>query len=285
MVESLLLRLTVEELCLLQGSLGIDELPGFETNLLSELDDAQRIQALRTAAHTLRARGLVGWDETAHPRLHPAVAAIVLDYAHPCYTFFVDTFVASKRVLPFLYVIGQQAIYEQCQPEPDVLQLRVLDQEALWKRLLPKLRQEQPPDSIGPDAVGARFISPSDTEAWQGEMIQSVLQVGVEVARENEEAAYRLFANFLSQPLAQRLAAAYHNPEVVQYMARWRQTPTQEHPLPEAALTIVQGQEWSFLLWVEEPQKGDEALVAVRPAAHTLLQAYIMQLLPPSLNA
>ncbi len=280
MSEPILLRLTAEELCLLQGALGIDVFPGFEANLLSELDDVQRTQALRTAAHTLRARGLVGRDETSRPRINPVVAEILLDYAQPWYTLFVDTYVVSTRVLPFLYVVGKQAIYEQCQPESDVVQLRVLDQEKLWKRLYPKLEQQEPSDDIEPNSVGVPFISPS----WQGEIIQSVLKAGVEVARENEEAASRLFSNSLSQPLAERLAAAYHDPKVVQYMARWEQTPTQEHQLPEVALTILQGQEWSFLLWVEEPQKGDEARVVVRPATHNLLQACIMQLLPPSIN-
>jgi len=268
MSEPILLRLTAEELSLLQSALRIDKLPGFELDLLSELNDTQRTQALRTAAHTLRARGLVGWDGTSRPRINPAVAEILLDYAHPRYTLFVDTYVASTRVIPFLYVIGKQAIYEQCQPEPDVLQLRLLNQEQLWKRLFPELEQH----------------ASSGREDLQGAIIQSVLNEGVEMARENVEAAHQLFSDFLSQSLSERLAAVYHDPKVVQYIGRWAQTPTREHPLPDAALTILQGQEETFLLWLEEPQKGDEARVAVRLAARNLLQAYIMQVLPPSMG-
>lgn len=269
MAKPILLRLAVEELCLLQKALGIEELPGFEANLFSMLDDAQRVQALRTAAHTLRARGLVGWDETAHPRMNPVVAEMLLDYAHPQQTLFVDTYVVSTRAIPFLYVVGKQAIYEQCQPEPDVLQLRILlDEEQLWRRLFPKLEQKEPMSG----------------EMWHGKITQNMLYKGVEVAREDQEAACQLFSNFLTLPLAARLAEAYHDPKVVQYMGRWEQTPTQQRLFPDAALTILQGQEWSFLLWVEEPQKGDEALVVVQPAENNLLQAYILQVLPPSVR-
>ncbi len=268
MPESIILRLAAEELCLLQSVLQINELPGFEANLLSELDDTSRVQALRTAEHTLRARELVGWDEIQRPHVNPVVAEVLLDYAHPRYTLFVDTYLTSRRVMPFFYVVGEQAIYEQCQPEPDVVQLRVLDQEELWKRLYPKLEQNEAPDG----------------EAVQGEIIQSVLNKGIEVAREDTEAASRLFSASLPQPLAEKLAEAYSEPDVVQYIARWEQVPTEEHPAPDAALTIVQGSASSYLLWIEEPNKGQEARVAVRPAIRTLLQSYIMQMLPPSTN-
>ncbi|MBV9713365.1 MAG: hypothetical protein JO011_20880 [Ktedonobacteraceae bacterium] len=250
---------------------------------------------MRTAAHTLRARGLVGWDETQRPCINPAVSEMLLDYAHPRYTLFGDTSVASTRVIPFFYIVGKQAIYEQCQPEPDVVQLRILSQEELWKRLYPDLRQEEPSEEKDPDGVGSPFTSPSNQEphgvgvpftspSTQGQIIQSILNEGVKLAREDQERASQLFSNSLPQPLAEKLAAAYHKPLVVQYIARWEQVPTQKHPTPDAALTILQGPEQSFLLWVEELHKGKQAPVAVHLAANNLLQTYITQVLPPCMS-
>ncbi len=271
MPENIVLRLTPEELYLLQSALGIDELPGFDSDLLAKLDDVQREQALATADHTLRARGLVGWDETRHRMVNPTLAALLLDYAHPRYTLFVDTYIASTRVAPFLYIfgspdnIGGQAIYEQCEPEPDVLQLRILaSYEELEQRLYPKLPQEQ---------RGAAYL--------QGRIVQRELNAGVKVARENPTLAQQIFSISLESPAATELAIAYHEPQVVQYMARWKQTPTMDHPTPNVALTILQGPKRSYLLWVEEPSPGEMAMVMVQRASAELLQSYLTRLLPP----
>jgi len=269
MSEALILRLTSEELCLLQRNLAIDELPGIATDLLPGLNDVQKTQALTTAEHTLRGRNLVGWDDAQQRVIHPVLAQVLLDYAHPRHTLFVDTYIVSTRVLPFFYVFGEQAIYEHCQPEPDVLQFRILaSHEELGMWLYPNLGQPE--------------LSTED--AGQEHIVQCVLNAGVKVVQEDEQAAYRLFSDALSQPLAKQLAAAYHAPKVVQYMARWQQTPTPEHPIPNAALTILQGQEQSYLLWLEEPEKGEDALVAVQPAISTNLRSCLAQMLPPAAN-
>src|SRR5689334_19781980 len=90
--------------------------------LLAGVDEASRAQALTCADHSLRARGMVGWDDRARRSIAPMIASILLDYAQPRYTLFVDTYLVSTRAMPFLYVFGEHATYEQCQPEPDVLQ-------------------------------------------------------------------------------------------------------------------------------------------------------------------
>lgn len=171
------------------------------------------MQAFITAEHTLRGRKLVGWGDAQQRVIYPTLAQILLDYAHPRSTLFVDTSLVFTRVLPFFYVFGEHAIYECCQPEPDVLQFRVLtsrDELEMW--LYPDLgeREQAAEDSL------------------QGYIVQKVLQEGVKVAREDKGAAALLFAGALSQALAEQLAEAYHAPKVVQYMARWSQAPQKE---------------------------------------------------------
>src|SRR5947209_2348588 len=109
MVEATVLRLTSEELCLLQRNLKIDELPGIATDPLLRLNEEQKKQAFITAEHTLRGRKLVGWDAAQQRVIHPTLAQILLDYAHLRYMLFVDTYIASTRVLPFFYVFGEHA--------------------------------------------------------------------------------------------------------------------------------------------------------------------------------
>src|SRR5579859_7611136 len=110
------IRLSPEELYLLQRALGIECLSGMKPDILEGLSDEQRQVALVCADHTLRARNWIGWRDAQERVIHPVLATILHDYANPRHTIFVDTLVDSRRVMPFLYIFGERGIYEQCQP-------------------------------------------------------------------------------------------------------------------------------------------------------------------------
>jgi hypothetical protein len=120
------IRFAPEELYLLQRALGIDALPGMKPDILDGFSEEQKQEALICADHTLRARNWIGWRDARERVVNPVLAAILRDYADSHHTIFVDTLVNSRRMMPFLYVFGEQGIYEQCQPEDNVLQFRVL---------------------------------------------------------------------------------------------------------------------------------------------------------------
>jgi hypothetical protein len=266
MSEPILIRLTQPELALLMRSLKIETLPGIADDLLAGLNEEQRKEALAVAEQTLRARRFVGWDSDLQRVINPLLANLLLDYAHPNATIFVDTGLPTGRGIPFLYVFGEQVIYEQCQPEPDILQFRVLTSTTeLEQRLSPRLPEEEV----------------AQPDLWQGQMRQQLLNEALSLVSQDEDAARRSFESALSSELAQALAAAYHAPRVVQYMACWNNVPTKENPLPRAALTILQGSEHAFLLWVEEPELGKEALVHVEAFSAASLSSYVQRIVSP----
>ncbi len=265
MADEILLRFAPEELALLQEVLRIKEFPGLLPDMLHELSEEKRTEAMLIADHTLRARSFVGWNHEQRRIINPAISAILLDYANPQHTIFVDTFISAGRGIPFLYAFGEQGIYEQCQPEPDVLQLRVLpDQQELQERLTPHLTSEPLPEASN----------------LQGHITYQTLAQGLSAIHENVEKAYLLFAGTLPSELALALTAAFHKPHIVQYIARFSNVPTPQDPLPTAALTILQSRNKVYLLWIEEPLQGDSSQVAVMVATSLLIQHYIHMVIP-----
>ena len=265
MPDPILIRLTQPELELLMHSLNIASLPGIADDLLVGLNEEQQKGARASAEQTLRARRFVGWDSDLQRVINPLLANLLLDYALPTATLFVDTGLPAGRATPFLYVRGQQGIYEQCQPEPDILQFRVLsNSEELERRLSPHLPEE-------------RFAQP---EHWQGRIMQRLLSNVLRLVSRDENSARRYFEAVLPSELAQALAVAYHAPRAVQYIACWHTIPTKEHPAPRAALTILQGSEHAFLLWVEEPERREAAMVHVEPFLTASLSKYIKKIVP-----
>ncbi|GCE11285.1 hypothetical protein [Tengunoibacter tsumagoiensis] len=259
------LRFTREELALLQQALHLSSLPGLPDNLLASLPEEQQAQIIQAADHSLRARTLVGWNSAGERVIDDRLQALFHDYARPDATLFVDTLVAGKRQLPFLYVFAR-ALYEQCQPEPAVYQLRLFSYyHELLQRLTPviSLRSAQ------------RF------EELSGEITQSLLTEGVKIAQQNREKASALFATSLPDKLAETLARAYAEPaEVIQYLARWRPLPSAEQTKPEAALTIILFHQQIFLLEVDNPDQGTNAHVTVKAATPRMLEQAITQILP-----
>ncbi len=261
MTDPLPIRLTQAELQLVVRALKIETLPGIAPDLLVGFDEEQRQTALRIADQTLRARRYVGWNSDLQHVINPALADLLLDYAHPTATLFVDTALPTGRAMPFLYVFSERGIYEQCQPEPDVLQFRMLTgSEELERRLSPHL--------------------PEGPARWHGQIKQQLLSETLRLVSQDEQAARRFFETALPRELAEELAAAYHAPCVVQYIACWNPLPTAEHPEPQAALTIVQGEAHAFLLWVEEPERGETSLVRVDPFSADRLRQYVKQIVP-----
>ena len=266
MPDSIVIRLTQAELHLLKHSLAIETLPGIAFDLLVGLSEDQRKEAVKLAEQTLRARCFVIWGRNGQHAIDPAVANLLLDYAHPGSTLFVDTALPSGRVVPFLYVFGARCTYEQCQPEPDIVQFRVFaDRDELVQRLTPQLPEEQP----------------ADPEQWRGQIQQRLLNKALHFAQQDEQAACGILATVLPLELAEALTASYHSPQVIQYLARWQGVPTQEHREPRAALTILQGPEHAFLLWVEHPEQGEKSLVRVHPFFGIALSNYLEQVVPP----
>lgn len=263
--DSLLLRLTQAEVSLLLHILDLSTLPGLAADLLEGLDEAQRRVALSVAEQTLRARCLIGWTGDKRRVLHPGLASLFRDYACPLSTLFVDTALPAGRGIPFLYVFGQQGIYEQCQPEPDIVQFRALtDRDEMVQRLSPRLPE--------------RLLA--DPERWCGRIQQCVLNSALRIVRHDRQGACRLFASTLPLQLAEALAEAYHAPRVVQYVACWQTVPGAEQRVLQAALTIIQGPKQTFLLWVEQPEQGETSLVQVRPYFSNILRHYIERLVP-----
>lgn len=270
MPDPLPIRLTQAELQLLLHALEIETLPGIAPDLLVEFDEAQRKVALKVADQTLRARLYVGWNSDLQHVINPALADLLLDYAHPVATLFVDTGLPTGRAMSFLYVFGERGIYEQCQPEPDVLQFRALSgSEELEQRLSPRLVEE----------------SVAQPERWQGQIGQRVLNGVLRLVGEDVNLAQRYFATALPSELAQALAEAYHAPRVVQYIACWGNNSATEQLELRAALTILQGAARAFLLWVEEPERGEEAWVRVTLFSVDTLRQYIKQMVPSFTDA
>jgi hypothetical protein len=265
MPDPVIIRLTPAELMLLMRSLKIETLPGLAPDLFAGLDEEQRQEALQVAEQTLRARRFVGWAGNQQRIINPTLANLLLDFAHPRYTLFVDTELpGGKRGIPFLYVFGEQGIYEQSQPEPGVVQFGVIaGRDALMRRLSPRLPEERP----------------AEPERWRGHIKQKLLN-GVLRIRDDEKIVFRYLASALPLELAEALAASYHAPQVVQYIASWQAIPTEEHPRPGAALTILQGPEHAFLLWVERPDLGEEAPVYVQLFSAPSLREYIEKVVP-----
>lgn len=263
MSDLLQVRFTQAELQLLLHALEIETLPGLATDLLAGFNEEQRKTALIIADQTLRARRFVMWNSDSQHVINPTLASLLLDYARPSATLFVDTRLPTGRAMPFLYVSGKQGIYEQCQPEPDVMQFRVLASSTeLEQRLSPHLPDENPPQS----------------ERWQGQIKQRLLNEVLRLVGQNEDAARRSLATVLSLELASALASAYHAPLVVQYIACWHSIPTQIHAEPQTALTILQGATHAFLLWVMEPELGETSLVRIDPFSTNMLRHYIQQI-------
>jgi hypothetical protein len=264
--DPILIRLTQTELQLLLRSLEITTLPGIADDLLAGLNEEQQKEALVVAEQTLRARRFVGWDKDLQRVINPFLANLLLDCTHPDYTLFVDTALPTGRGIPFLYIFGKHGIYEVCQPEPDIVQFRIVGStEELERRLSPRLPE----------------VLPAESGFWSGRIKQKLLNTSLSLAGQDEEAAFRSFKTVLYFELAQALAAAYHAPRVVQYIARWQAVPTKEQPRPQAALTILQGSEYAFLLWVEDPERGEESPVSVELFHSDSLRRYIKQVVPP----
>lgn len=269
MPDPILIRLTQPELQLLMRSLKIKTIPGIADDLLTGLNEEQQKEALVVAEQTLRARRFVGWDKDLQRVINPWLANLLLDCSLPDHTLFVDTALPTGRGIPFLYIFGKQSIYELCQPEPDVVQFRIVGStEELEQRLSPRLQE----------------VLPMERGFWNGRIKQKLLNTALRVVGQDEESAFRSFKIALPFELAQALAAAYHAPRVVQYIARWQAVPTQEQPGPQAALTILQGAEQAFLLWVEEPERGEESPVSVELFQKALLRRYIKQLVSPTVE-
>lgn len=263
MANPLPIRLTQAELQLLLYALEIETLPGIAPDLLAGFDEGQRRVALKVADQTLRARLYVGWNSDFQHVINPALADLLLDYAHPTATIFVDTGLPTGRAMPFLYVFGARGIYEQCQPEPDILQFRALSgSEELERRLSPRLAEEHV----------------TRPERWQGQIEQRVLNGVLHLVSEDVNLAQHYFATVLSSELAQALAEAYHEPRVVQYIACWGYSPSTEQLELREALTILQGEARAFLLWVEEPELEEASPVHVELFSAERLRQYIKQM-------
>lgn len=264
--EPTLVRLAQAELQLLMQFLGIETLPGIAADLLPEMNAEQRAASLAVAEQTLRARHFIRWGNDAQRAVDPWLANLFLDYARPHSTLFVDTALSGTRAMPFLYVSGQQGIYEQCQPEPGVLQLRVLNDSAeLEQRLFPRLAE----------------MKPREPACWQGRISQKLLNEVLPLVSHDERTAQRRLASVLPAELAVALVAAYREPRVVQYLACWLNVPTREHSEPRSALTILLGTQHAFLLWKGESERGITTDVDVELFSVHALRAYIKQLAFP----
>lgn len=265
MSDPFLMRLTQPELLLLLQALELETLPGLTSDLLAGLDDGQRTMALRVADQTLRARRYVGWSSHTQHVVNPALADLLFDYADPIATLFVDTALPTGRAMPFLYVFGTQRIYEQCQPEPDVLQFRVLPSSGeLEQRLIPRLVETQV----------------SQPERWQGQISQRLLLDLLQRIRKNDVFVRQVFEAVLPSELAQALAAAYTTPQVIQYLACWTPVPDTEHPEPQASLTLVQGETHAFVLWTNRAKtQQEDAFVHVSLFSAATVRHYIKSLL------
>jgi hypothetical protein len=264
-----LLRFAPEELYLLQRALRIEVLPGMKPDILEGFSEEQKREALACADHTLRARNWIGWQDAQQRVINPALATVLSDYASPLHTIFVDTQIGSKHVMPFLYVFGEQGIYEQCQPEDNVLQFRLLqDRQALVQRLSPRSIAEPATDSVG----------------VRGKIKQCILTEGLKGIHKDIEITRLCFARSLPAILAADLALAYQQPRLVQYLACWDKTPSHDHTSPLVAFTILVGQKQTHVLWVEEPAQRDNAVVTIMPATSQLLAVCIEELLPPFIH-
>ena len=246
-------------------SLEIKTLPGIADDLLTGLNEEQQKEALVVAEQTLRARRFVGWGKDLQRVINPLLTDLLLDCTHPGHTLLVDTALPTGRGIPFLYIFGDHGIYELCQPEPDIVQFRIVGStDELERRLSPRLSE----------------VRPKESGFWSVRIKQKLLNTALGVTGQDEEAALRSFRAALPFELAQVLAAAYHAPRVVQYIARWQAVPTKEHPRPQAALTILQGSEHAISLWVEEPERGEESPVSVELFQGASLHRYIKQVVP-----
>jgi len=263
------IRFALEELYLLQQALNIEVLPGMKPDILDGFSQERRQEALTCADHTLRARNWIGWRDANERVIHPVLVTTLRDYASSHHTIFVDTLINSRRAIPFLYVFGEQGIYEQCQPEDNVLQFRLLeDCREVRRRLSPRSIVEATQDQVN----------------VRGTIKLSTLKEGLKMVREDVETAHGCFAKALPDILAADLACAYHEPKIVQYLACWNKSPSSDHSDPLVTFTILVGPKQVYVLWVEEPAKGDDALVRAMPATSQLLNICIEKLLPSDLT-
>lgn len=272
MSERILLRFANEEIIYLLRSLRITNFPGIAPEPLKELTDDKKALLMTEADHALRARGLVHWRGETEREIAPLPGKMLRECARPRYTVFVDRLDVGKPAAQLLYLIGQEMIVEQCEPEPQVQQYLVLFSQTDF---LQRLQALTVPEQVG--------IS----EALPGGRLHSTLwREAFKAARIDEARTGTLLTASLPRPTANALAASLHDFQYVRYLARWPQVPTDKQRSPEAELTIVMGRNRLFLLESEKRDSSTLNLVSatMQQAQESVTRLALPENTPSSLN-
>jgi hypothetical protein len=263
MSEGILLRFANEEMIYLLRSLRLVDFPGMAPESLKDFTDSQKSLLMMEADHTLRARGLVHWRGETEREIDPLVSKLLLECAQPRYTLFIDLLEAGTPATQLLYLFGPEVIVEQCEPEPQVQQYLVIRTlEDFARRLGSLVVLEQGAQTSGLPG---------------GEIEEDLWEQALPLAREDQAGAGSLLARSLPAQTAEALAEALHGYRRVQYLARWRQTPSVGRRVPEMALTLVSKGDRLFLLWREE---ADSSYLKVISTGVERAWGYISRLIP-----
>lgn len=289
MSAQLRLRFSQEELDYLRKVLDLEQMPGLARRgeQARNLPEEQRQLLLLTADRSLRARGLVGLLDNDRRSINPLVAGLLRAYAQPQPALFLSTIRTGWGRGQWLYVFNEQIIFEQCEPEPGVLQFLVLNKQADFQERLSHLLQfPQPANGTAPgklrlagDASRPYRVQVAESEPESenglepGRLSCESLARGVDLVRRNPEQARQIFARELPAPTAEALVEAYSTVQVTHYLSRW--SPRTGHV--EATLTILQDIKQAFLLSLESADAQD---VDVAPATFAQAWARVVDFAP-----
>ncbi|HTK09388.1 MAG TPA: hypothetical protein VL485_19615 [Ktedonobacteraceae bacterium] len=245
MSNSVLLRFANEEMIYLLRALQITDFPGLDPEPLKNMADSEKSLLMMAADHALRARGLIRWQGETEREVDPFVARVLLACARPRYTLFID-----MRDSQLLHIFGPETIVEQCEPEPQVQQYLVM---ASWEDFSTRLQ-----------SLLTHKYGNGSVPLPGGQISRDLWVEALSVAQTDSAWANALLNRSLPPQTANALLAILHDPQQIQYLALWKQTPAAGQSAPIAALTIVVGHNQLILLHQDSP---DTPLLEVIPAS------------------
>lgn len=127
MADALLVRLAREELVYILRALQINTIPGLGSHPLGSLTNEQRAAVMDMADRTLRARGLVVWQDAGARELNASISGLIRAFAQPRYTFAL-TVRQGEQMLPQTIIAFTSVVaVEMSLAEPGVHQFYALN--------------------------------------------------------------------------------------------------------------------------------------------------------------
>jgi hypothetical protein len=126
MADALLVRLAREELVYILRALQIDAIPGLGPQPLGPLTSEQRAAVMDMADRTLRARGIVIWQDAGAREVNASISGLIRTYAQPRFTFALTVRQGEQMLPQTLIAFATIVAVEMFLAEPGVHQFYAL---------------------------------------------------------------------------------------------------------------------------------------------------------------